>query len=294
MQSDTKNLGARSGRFCDWATQRWVQLTGRKLDLNETSWLRGPVGDVDIIGTDFFLRLADRLGLVVDSETTPRGLLDSFNDLAGPNFNPAEVDPRIAAFYEKTSESEFDVWSKWSTAFRPFGGLLASLFSRRLQQLNVPLSPLDTNLGISSEILKLRDTAGTTQYTAWVREVISTRRTLYAGSYSICEVPGYDGPCVKVVFPLPNGSANVIMRPESASDGSLTVHSSGKKFGDPGFYFVVHSSENEGWTRYVASLKESIRVYVDGAGITRADHNLQLWGLTFLRIHYRMRTRDAA
>jgi hypothetical protein len=46
------------------------------------------------------------------------------------------VDPAVAASYEQTSEYEFDVWSEWSWAFRPFGGMLALLFSQRLQQLN--------------------------------------------------------------------------------------------------------------------------------------------------------------
>src|SRR5215218_7758069 len=101
--------------------------------------------------------------------------------------------------------------------------------------------------------------------------------TLYTGSYSLCRVPGFDGPCVKVAFPLPNGSAHVIMRPESAPDGSFTVRSSGKGFGDPGFYFFVEAGRGQGWSRYLRALKEDIRVYVDPRGHLRADHDLQIW-----------------
>jgi hypothetical protein len=55
-----------------------------------------------------------------------------------------------------------------------------------------------------------------------------------------------------VTFPLPNGSANVIMRPASASDGSFTARSSGTRFGDPGFYFFVEAGkEGRGWARYL-------------------------------------------
>ena len=197
----------------------------------------------------------------------------------------------MAGFYENTARFEFDVWSEWCGAFRPFGGALAAIFSRRLQQLNVPLSPLDTKLGIKSQVVQLKDAAGTLVYTAWVRDLVSTGRTLYAGAYSTCTVPGYDGPCVKVVFPLPNGSATVIMRPESDADGSLMLRSTGMRFGDPGFYFFVEKEPGHGWARYVRTLKEDIRVYVDPQGIVRADHELRIWGLRFLRLHYRMQER---
>ena len=117
--------------------------------------------------------------------------------------------------------------------------------------------------------------------------------TLYTGSYSLCRVPGFDGPCVKVVFPLPNGSANVIMRSESAPDGSFAVRSWGSRFGDPGLYFFVRAGRDQGRARYPRALKEDIRVYVDHRGQLCADHNPQIWGSTFLRLHYRMRRKGA-
>ena len=135
----------------------------------------------------------------------------------------------------------------------------------------------------------LVDSRDAIQQTAWVREIVASKRTLYAGSYSLCRVPGFDGLCVKVGFPLPNGSANVIMRPESPPDGSITVRSSGRRFGDPGFYFFVEAGQDQGRARYLKALKEGIRVYVDPRGQLRADHSLQLWGATFLRLHYRIR-----
>jgi hypothetical protein len=222
-----------------------------------------------------------------------RGLIENFSRLGGPMCSPVQVDRRVVSFYENTAEFEFDVWSEWCGAFRPFGGALAAIFSRRLQQLNVPLSPLDTKLGITSNVVQLKERSGRVVYTAWVRDVVSTRRTLYAGSYSVCRVPGYDGPCVKVVFPLPNGSAMVIMRPESEPNGSFTVRSAGTRFGDPGFYFFVEAEPGHGWARHVRALQEVIRVYTDAQGTLRADHDLWIWGARFLRLHYRMRRRAA-
>lgn len=290
----TPSLGDRRGVLSDWVTQRWVQLTGESVSLSDCPWLEGPVGDVGLIGSAFFRRLAERKNLDFVANGPGRGLIDDFSRLSGPACRPDDVDVRVIAFYENTADFEFDIWSEWCGAFRPFGGALAAIFSRRLQQLNVPLSPLDTKLGITSDVVQLKErSSGQVVYTAWVRDVVSTKRTLYAGSYSVCHVPGYTGPCVKVVFPLPNGSAMVIMRPESGPDGSFTVRSAGVRFGDPGFYFFVQKEPGRGWARYVRALQEAIRVYADAQGTLRADHDLWIWGMRFLRLHYRMRKRAA-
>src|SRR6185312_7968930 len=275
-------------------TQTWVKATGRSVTLAECPWLEGPVGDVDVIGTDFFRRVAASRGLEVVSSGPPRGLLQDFAVLAGPTCRPTEVHSSVRDFYERTSEYDFDVWSEWSGVFRPFAGMLASIFSRRLQQLNVPLSPLDTKLGITSQVLQLRNADGRVELSAWVRETVATGRALYVGSYSSCQVPGFGGPCVKVVFPLPNGYALVAMKPESRPDGSLVLRSEGRGFGDPGFYFFVTGEPGRGWARYVRTFKESIRVFRDDSGRLRTDHTMELWGRTFLRLHYRMQHKEAA
>jgi len=287
----TPILGRERGAFSDWLTQRWVQLTGRRIALADHPWLDGQVGEPDRIGADFFRRWA----MTRDLEPVvggPRiGLIDDFARLHGPLCRPEQVDPRVAEFYEDTARYDFDVWSEWCGAFRPFGSALAAIFSRRLQQLNVPLSSLDTSLGITSEVLRFKDRSGRVVCTAWVRELVSTKRTLYAGSYTTCRVPGYDGPCVRIVFPLPNGSATVVMRPESAPDGSFTLRSTGVRFGDPGFYFYVQEAPGGGWARQVRTFQETIRVYVDETGTLRADHEFRIWRVRFLRLHYRMRFR---
>jgi len=293
LELRTPDLGGRRGVLSDWVTQRWVQCTGKRVTLSDYPWLEGPVGDVDLIGSAFFRRLAEKRNLDFVADGPGRGLIGDFARLSGPACNPSAVDARVVAFYENTAEFEFDVWSEWCGAFRPFGGALAALFSRRLQQLNVPLSSLDTKLGITSNVVQLKERSGGVVYTAWVRDVVATGRTLYAGSYSLCQVPGYPGPCVKVVFPLPNGSAIVIMCPESGPDGSFTVRSAGDKFGDPGFYFFVEEQPGHGWARHVRTLQETIRVYADAEGTLRSDHDLWIWGTRFLRLHYRMRKRAA-
>jgi hypothetical protein len=106
------------------------------------------------------------------------------------------------------------------------------------------------------------------------------------GPYSAGRPRLAGGPCVKTVFPLPNGYAAVFLVPAARADGSFELLSPPGEFGAPGFYFVVRD-EAAAWSRTVAAMTEHIHVYVEG-GELHADHALRLWGRAFLRLHYAM------
>lgn len=286
-------LDDRRGALVDWITQKWVILTGRRVSFDEYPWLEAPMGKPDGIGRDFYETFARENRLVVDSPSNA-GLLNRFAELDSGKFTVRGTDSHVIDFYEQTSTYDMDVWSEWCAFFKPFGFILSYLFSKRLQQLNVPLSSMDTAAGIRSKILKLKDpTSGEIRHTAWVRELIRSSNVIYAGSYSTVFLPGYAGTCVKVAFPLPNGNALVVMKPETLPDGSFQVTSAGNRFGDPGFYFTLHNGAGKYYARYVKSFRESIRVYRAESDALRADHVLTLFGLRVLHIHYRLRKKQA-
>ena len=209
-------LGEARGYLTDYVTQRWVRLTGRRIEMERDAWLAGPIGSARGIGRQYFAELARAESLELRRGATgeERGLIPNFEALAAPDFDPSRVSPAVVDFYARTSAYELDAWAEWCGLFRPFGRLLGLLFSRRLQQLNVPLSGLDTSRGVTSDVIQLVDSvSGQVRHTAWMRELLGTQNVLYAGAYSLASVPGRHGRCVKVVFPLPNGNAVVLMRP---------------------------------------------------------------------------------
>ena len=287
-------LGSRRGYLSDWSTQLWVRASGRRVSLDEHPWLAGPIGDTVRIGGECFRQLAERDSLrLVEGEGT-RGILPDIRCLDGEPFRSTTLAGGVRQFYEQTAGYELDAWAQWCGAFKPFGWLLAVLFSRRLQQLNVPLSGLDTSRGMTNEVWHLVDPAsGLVRHVAWVRHLGGSGATVYAGSYGPCRMPGWPGTCLKVTFPLPNGNAMVIMKPSAGDDGSLTLTSSGERFGDPGFYFTVVHGDGSVSARHVRTMRETIRVFEGAAGEARADHTLRIWGLVFLRLHYRARRRQA-
>lgn len=273
----------------DKITQIWVKTTGRKIDPNEFPWLIGPIGHTDIIKDKFFLELAQNENLEVVRNAPNCGLLENMQQIGVSDAERKKLNDRVAAFYENTSNYDFEVWSEWKGMFKPFGKLLYLIFSKRLQQLNLPLSSIDTAKGLKSEIITLRNkTSGKTVWTIWYRIIKSTNDVIYSGVYTVCNNPNYEKPLLKVVFPLPNGNASVIMTKKIEKDGSLLLSSDGKKFGDNGFYFTLTNEKGEYWARFVRSMHERIRVYEDEEKVLRADHTLDFYGMRFLDLHYKM------
>jgi hypothetical protein len=270
----------------------WVRRTGRLVDLNEEPWLRGPMGEADGIGPEFLHRLAEKTDQIVRVNAAGAGLTPDFGDLRAGSFDPLRVDPRVREFYEQTVAYRLDLWSYWCHCFQPFGWLMNAFFSRRLQQLNLPISPMEPSRGITSDIVQLCDKqTGEVRTTGWLRQFNVSGDAIYVGIYSTGQPPNAPGPCVKVVFPLPHGSANVYLRPVADADGSLYLLSRGRKFGDPGFYLTMREDDDHVWAKYVGAMKESIHVYVDNRGDLRTDHVFRLWGLWFLKLHYSITRR---
>lgn len=287
-------IDEKRGYLSDWLTQLWVKSSRVKINPKNEGWLNGPIGEPKIIGESYFEEFANRNNLIIET-SSEEGLVDNFSHLNSSQFSSDKVNPRIIEFYEHTSRFELDIWSEWSTPAKPFGWLLSRLFSTRIQQLNLPVSALDSSRGITSEIIALRrESDQATQYVGWLRKVVKTENVIYAGAYTSCTPPNLEYECVKVVFPLPNGNATVILWPENMDDGSLKLHSSGDEFGDGGFYLLVYSSSKKAYVKYVKAIKETIHVYLDENNELRTDHTFKFWGATFLQLHYRIREKRFA
>ena len=281
-------LGTKRGYLQDWITQLWVEVTGKRITLNEYPWLYGPVGQTDKIGDQFVQHLAEKESLRVVKEGAGMGLLNSLRELNLPDHYVSMLNPRIKDFYTSTDNYDFEVWSTWKGLCYPFGSLLNLLFSKRLQQLNLPLDPLDSSRGIESNIWKLYSEDNPV-YTIWYRILKSTKNVIYSGVYSTLFLPSIGETCLKVIFPLPNGNATVIMKIRVQDDGSLLLISEGRNFGDPGFYFFLTNHDNTTqWAKYVRAMHETIHVYEDEANVLRTDHVLKFYGSLFLKLHYRI------
>lgn len=287
-------LGADRGYLLDWLTQQWVRRTGRRVSLREHPWLDGPTGDPALVADRWITTYARRVEATVHADDPDAGLLPSMEALEGEGFRVADLHPEIVEFYEHTARFRLDVWSRWSGLFRPFGWLISALFARRLQQLNLPLDPLAVSRGMTSAVIQGVGQDGEVLGTAWQRTLRATGDTVFGGWYGTVQLPARARRSIRVVFPLPNGSITVLLRPDVLPDGSLRLVSSSGRFGEEGAYLVVRPGGGaDAWARR-APLPETFRVYVDDDGLLRADHELRLRGAEVMRLHYRLERASEA
>lgn len=264
-----------------------IWLFGRARKRDDMTWLAGPIGG-PTIGDSTYREVCDAEGLSIERKARDGGLVPSFEQLRSPTFDPAKVHPLVREFYEHTTAFAMDVWSRVYFPASIAMWLLVKTISRQVNQLNFPLSPLDTARGMVSEIISMRRPDGSVRYTGWFRTLAQDDNVLYTGFYMTEVSPTLGVPCVKVVFPMPNGNATVVLRPEAAPDGALILDSSGRRFGDAGFYRMQKSGADKLRVWQITTLKEHFRVFVDETGTLRCDHNVRFLGLPVLSLHYKI------
>lgn len=278
-------------RFQDWFTQQWVILWGRRFEPKDHPWLIGPFGDLNGTGIDFVTKLAEAEGLIIERENRSRGLIPSTDSLDLSPQESAALSPHVARFYTNTADFELNLSVKWNPFFRPFGILLNWLFSNRLDQLNIPTKDGKNAGAIASEIITLIDPLSqSVKYTIWLRTSETTGQTVYAGAYGTCRFPS-GKVCIKAVFPLPNGNATVILSPRIGENGELILESSGKRFGDAGFYFLLIDSKGNHWAQFIRSFRDRLSVFPKN-GHLRAEQTLTLWHLTVVKFTYEIREKE--
>ncbi len=284
-----------SQRLQDWLSQQWVIALGRRIEPAAVPWLAAPYGMVDVIGDTYLERLATSDGLAIERTSgrrqgdTATGLF-SVDALALDAASRDRLHPEIAAFYERTTAFELEMWVLWSPWFWAGGNLLRRLYSRRLQQLNLPMGARETSRGLRSEIIRLRAPAGDVRHTVWYRVLKSTSEALYSGLYGVVDLPSGER-CLKIVFPLPRGNATEIFSIEVGPTGDFLLDTAGRRFGDPGFYFQLIDGRGRHHAQHIPSFRDRLRVYVDEDGVLRADQVFTLWGRTVVELRYRMLRR---
>lgn len=270
-----------------------VRIFGRNVRDDDVPWLLGPFGS-ETIGDRPYEECARREGLSLERNASDGGLIPSFDVLTCDGFDASRVSDAVRRFYERTARYRMDMWAE--TFFPGNIGLwlLVTTISRKVNQLNFPLRVLDSAKGMDSEIVLLREATGKVRYAGWYRQLAETRRVIYTGFYMTARVPGSTVPCVKVVFPMPEGNATVILRPTVGADGAFELSSRGRAFGDAGFYRIQRSAPGRLRVWRVTTLTERFRVYEDERGTLRCDHTVSFLGLRVLHLHYRIEEARAS
>lgn len=280
-------LAYRMQNFQDWFTQQWAIIWGRKIDSKEYNWLHGPFGETDGIGEDFIAQLAERENLAIKRNCKNTGLLSTISKLNFAKKDLNKLSKRVIDFYENTSEYKLEFAVSWNPYFKFFGFLVNTLFSQRINQLNIPTSTISDSEALVSEIIQLVDPhTQQPKYTIWLRKFAVTNKVIYSGVYGTCILPN-GKTCIKAVFPLPKGNATVIMNPSVGENNELILDSSGKKFGDAGFYFLLNDTTNSTWGQYISSFTDQLVVFEHENSLL-ATQTLKLWNIRVVTFNYQL------
>ncbi|MFL9835173.1 hypothetical protein [Chryseobacterium terrae] len=277
-------------KFQDWLTQQWVIVSGRKINPENYPWLIGPFGNLDAMSEDFIHQFAEKENLIVEKNSKTKGIIPSMLKLNLSETEYSNLSKNVINFYENTSNHDLNFSIKWNPIFKFSGILINKLFSNRINQLNIPTKNIDDSESLKSEIINLIDLrTNEIKYTFWFRSIKSTEKVIYSGVYGICNLPS-GKTCVKAVFPLPNGNATVLMNPSVGKNGELILNSSGKKFGDAGFYFLLKDSKGEYWSKFVRSFRDCLIIGSENEMIA-AEQVLTLWNLKVLTFNYKIKLK---
>ena len=230
--------------------------------------------------------LADVVGGNYVADAADVGIVASLDELAGPDFDPADVDARVREFYEHTTRFRLDIVPHWRLWVRPGYLLYRTFVARPLGQANVPMNQRETQRGIRSRIDTItRPGEDVVAIRGWIRSFTDTDEPIYVGIYTTYRdgVRGY----VSVGFPVPQASFTATLLPKSRAGGGLVL-TSRTLLEHPGHYLTYIDPTTRDLTAMaVHGFAEQLDVYVQD-GELRADHAFWVFGLPFLRLEYRM------
>ena len=262
------------------------------------------------VGTGYVSALANILGGTYTPDVKDIGIVASLDELAGPSFDPAGIDPLVREFYEHTTRFALDIVPEWRLWVRPGYLLYRTLLARPLGQANVPMSQREAQRGVLSRIDTITGLEGTGTVRGWIRSFADSGKPIYVGIYTTYrhEGRGY----VSVGFPLPQASFTATLAPRFRGQGSRGQGSQGQgsqrqgsqgsgprlrgglvldsrsELDQAGHYLTyIDPQTGDLTTAAVRGFAERLDVYVDG-GELRAEHAFWVFGIPFLVLHYRM------
>jgi hypothetical protein len=244
------------------------------------------------VGTAYVRQLADVLGGTYTADAADVGIVASLDSLAGPELDPAQVDPLVREFYEHTTRFTLDIVPEWRLWVRPGYLLYRNLFARPLGQASVPMNQRETQRGIRSRIDTITAPGeDVVTVRGWIRSFTDNDEPIYIGIYTTYrdEERGY----VSVGFPLPQASFTATLAPMARPGGGLIL-TSRSELKHPGHYLTYIDPETrELTTAAVLGFAEQLDVYVEN-GELRAKHAFWVFGFPFMVLHYRMHRKNRA
>ncbi|MCE4048775.1 MULTISPECIES: YndJ family protein [Bacillaceae] len=214
-------------------------------------------------------------GQLTPENTAKSGLVDDLSMFVDIRRLP----PMIVDFYEHTDKYRLFAAVHWAGWFKPLL-LIYKPVSRLIQQLNLPVSKQVVEM--NGTILSVNEALdGRNSPRAWIRKV--NGRTVFTAIYSSHKTQGRA--YMNIALPLPFSTMIGILKLDCITD-TLELSSTGGE--DPGIYLAI------GTWLFRLPLSENFVIEQTTKRELTAIHKMKLFGVPFLKIDYRIITRDEA
>ena len=245
------------------------------------------------VGTGYVRELADALGGRYVADAPDVGIVASLDELAGPDFDPAGVDPRVREFYEHTTRFPLDIVPQWRlwvrpgyllyrTAGRPPAGPGQRADEPARDAARHPQPDRHHHPSDADDAVAIR---------GWIRSFADTDEPIYVGIYTTYRHDGRG--YVSVGFPLPQASFTATLLPRARPGGGLVL-TSRSDLDQPGHYLTYIDPASSDLTALaVHGFAEQLDVYVATASCGPSTPS-GVFGLPFLVLHYRMHRKPTS
>jgi hypothetical protein len=238
------------------------------------------------VGTGYVRELATALGGTYVADAPDTGIVASLDALAGPQFDPGQVDSRVREFYEHTTRFTLDIVPEWRLWVRPGYLLYRTLVARPLGQANVPMNQREALRGVHSRIDTIVPSAGeAVTVRGWIRSFADNGEPIYVGIYTTYRHDGRG--YVSVGFPLPEASFTATLLPRPRAGGGLELTSRVDDDQAGHYLTYIDPTTAELTSLAVHGFAEHLDVYVEDDEL-RAAHAFWVFGFPFLVLHYRI------
>ncbi|MFS0691042.1 YndJ family protein [Sporosarcina sp. 179-K 8C2 HS] len=202
-----------------------------------------------------------------------RGFVDDMK-----RFGISKVSPRIVDFYENTIDYRLFSTVHWRKWFKPFA-YLYSLISRKTEQINLPLHQNEVEM--TGDVITVEPGLdGRPDARAWIRKVDDSFAFIALYSYHQ-SVTGKE--YMNIALPLPFSTmTGVLELIEQGNDLQLTSKKTNPE-SDAGIYLTTRFG-----TYFKLPLEENFIVREESDGSMTAKHEMWIFSIPFLSIHYRI------
>ena len=238
------------------------------------------------VGTGYVRELARVMGGTYVEDAADVGIVASLDRLRGPDFDPAQVDPRVREFYEHTTRFTLDIVPQWRMWVRPGYLVYRTLVARPLGQASLPMNQREALRGVRGRIDTIAPGQdGDVAIRGWIRSYADNDEPIYVGIYTTYRHDGRG--YVSVGFPVPQASFTATLLPRARPGGGLVL-TSRSDLDQPGHYLTYIDPDTRDLTSVaVHGFAEQLDVHVEDDEL-RAEHSFWVFGIPFLVLHYRM------